>query len=149
MTTRYNGDPKITLDENGANLHFHGGQPEMDSGLENAPLISLHTEKGYWGNTLFAKSEQKLGSQYLEEVQKPISLDQINRIRNAAEFDLAWMVETNVANSVTANTTNPVSKNIQTTIFIEPPSRDPTILVLTKAGLNWISQKLDPAYKRV
>jgi hypothetical protein len=38
---RTQGDPKITMENDGADLVFRGGQPVMDSGLENAILISL------------------------------------------------------------------------------------------------------------
>lgn len=146
---RYNGDPKITLDEDGADMQFQGGQPVMDSGIENASLISLHTEKGWFGNSFFRKPSQKLGSKYTEEVKKSITLDQINKIRNAAEYDLAWMVNIGLASEIIASVTNPQSNNLETVILIKPPSNDPLTLILTRLGLNWIAQKLNPAYRRI
>ena len=149
MVDRYNGDPKLTLDENGADLTYQGGQPVMDAGIENAALISLHTESGWFGNTFFRKAVQKLGGRYMDEANKALSFDQINRIRNAAQSDLDWMVEEGIADTVFANVTNPIARSINTIIQITPPNVDPTTFVLTKAGLNWQAQKLDPAYKKV
>jgi phage gp46-like protein len=42
--TLYDGDPRIFMDDgDGSYLLFKGGQPVMDSGLENAVFISLFT----------------------------------------------------------------------------------------------------------
>lgn len=149
MSDRYQGDPKLTLDENGANLTFKGGQPVMDQGLENAALISLHTRKGWAGNAFARKPEQKLGSDFEESQQAPITLSAFNDVRNAAEAAFRWMIDVGIALSATARVSNPTGRRIDTAILVRPPSQDPFVLLDTKNGLNWIAQKKDPAYLKV
>jgi phage gp46-like protein len=151
MADRYQGDPKLILDENGADLVFtaNGGQPEMDRGLENAALISLHTRPGWAGNILFRKPSEQIGSDFEQANRDPITLTSFNNIRNAAQAALQWMVDTGVAASVEARVSNPTGRRVQTAVLIKPPSRDPLVLLETRNGLNWISQKIDPANLRV
>ena len=149
MTDRYQGDPKLTLDENGADLTFKGGQPEMDRGIENAALISLHTRKGWAGNVLMRRPEQKIGSNFEEAQNLPITLTSFNTIRNAANAALQWMIDVKIALSVDSAVRNPTGKKIETAVLIKPLSQDPLILLTVKNGLNWIAQKIDPAYLRV
>lgn len=149
MTDRYQGDPKLTLDENGADLTFKGGQPEMDRGLENAALISLHTRPGWAGNVFFRKPSQQIGSKFEEAQRDPITLTAFNNIRNAATVALQWMIDSGLASTVEARTSNPTGKRTDTAVLIKPPTQDPLILLESKNGLNWISQKIDPAYLRV
>lgn len=149
MADRYQGDPKLTLDENGADLVFKGGQPVMDRGLENAALISLHTREGWAGNLFLRKPEEKIGSKYESALDAPITLSAFNNVRNAAKNALQWMIDVKVASQIEARVSNPTGKKIQTAVLIKPPSQDPLILLLTKNGLNWIAQKIDPAYLRV
>jgi len=149
MADRYQGDPKLILDENGADLVYRGGQPEMDRGLENAALISLHTREGWPGNVFFRSPAQQIGSKFEKALEKPITLSVFNDVRNAALGALDWMIDNNVASSIQAETNNPTGKITETTVLIIPPSQDPLVLLQTKNGLNWISQKLDPAYLRI
>lgn len=149
MTDRYQGDPKLTLDENGADLVFKGGQPVMDQGLENAALISLHTREGWAGNLFFRKPAEQIGSKFEDTLEEPITLSAFNNVRNAAESALQWMIDTRLASTVVARVSNPTGQRIDTAVLIEPPSRDPLVLLLTKNGLNWIAQKIDPAYLRI
>ena len=149
MADRYEGDPKMTLDENGADLIIKGGQPIMDQGLENAALISLHTREGWAGNVFLRRPEEKIGSKYEDKLQEPITLTAFNNVRNAAEKALAWMLDQSVASEIEVAVSNPTRKQIKTAVLIKPPSRDPLVLLLTKNGLNWIAQKIDPAYLRV
>lgn len=121
----------------------------MDRGLENAALISLHTREGWAGNLFFRKPEQKIGSKYESTLQAPITLSAFNNVRNAAKAALQWMIDVKIASQIEAQVSNPTGKKTETVIGIKPPSQDPLILLLTKNGLNWIAQKLDPAHLRV
>ena len=149
MADRYQGDPKLTLDENGANLTFKGGQPEMDRGLENAALISLHTREGWAGNVFQRSPANRIGSKYEKTLEKPITLQVFNDVRNAAKSALQWMIDNRVASTVEAEVNNPTGKQVATMVLIQPPSEDPLVLLQTKNGLNWISQKLDPTHLRI
>lgn len=149
MTDRYQGDPKLILDENGADLVLKGGQPVMDQGLENAALISLHTREGWCGNVLARKSEQRIGSRFELAQEQPITLTALNAVRNAAMAALQWMIDVRIASRVDVAVSNPQGVALRTLAFITPPSRDPLILLQSKNGVNWISQKLDPASARI
>jgi phage gp46-like protein len=149
MPDRYQGDPKMILDEHGADLVFRGGQPVMDRGLENAALISLHTREGWCGNLFARKPEQKIGAKYEVAQERPITLTSLAGVRNAALAALRWMIDARVASTVDAAVSNPSGSRLTTAVVITPPSSDPIVLLTTKNGSNWISQKVDPAYLRI
>lgn len=144
MTDIYQGDPRIFIDENGAYLNFVGGQPTMDRGLENLAIISLFTRLGWAGNVLFDDTNQQIGSDFEEIANQPITFEMLNDLRNAAERAL----DNPAFGTVTATINNPSGHRLEITVLIEPPGQDVQMLLLTKNGLNWRSQALDPAYKR-
>jgi len=146
---RFEGDPRLTLNEGGADLTFKGGQPVMDRGLENAALISLYTEPGWFGNLFTRNPSQRIGSDFMATQRQAITLDSINDIRSAAESALQWMLNDGIASDITVRVSNPVSRKVQTVVLIKPVEGDIELLLLTKYGDNWISQKLDPAHLRL
>lgn len=141
----FDGDPKLILNENGSELIFTGGQPVMDAGLENLALISLFTRTGWVGNDLFPDPNQKIGSNFEESTNQPITLNALNDIRDAAIKALTDPIFGNV----TVNVTNPNGYNINVQIIIEPPGQDIQELLISKNGINWQSQAIDPANRRV
>jgi phage gp46-like protein len=149
MVDRFQGDPKMVLDADGADLVIRGGQPIMDQGLENTALISLHTREGWCGNIFARKPEQRIGSKFELALEQPITLTSLNSVRTAALNALQWMVDTRVAAGVDVAVSNPSGAMTKTLAVITPPSRDPLILLNTKNGSNWINQKLDPANVKV
>jgi len=149
MADRFQGDPKMILTEDGADLVFKAGQPVMDQGLENAAFISLFTEPGWCGNVLFEDEVQKIGSLYEQTGRQPITLTNLNDMRDSSQNALAWMIPENLAARVESNSANPTGELRVTEILIEPPGQDVQTLLLTKYGENWINQSLDPAHKKV
>jgi phage gp46-like protein len=145
----FDGDPKITIDENGSDMTFINGQPVMDAGLENAAMISLFTRKGWFGNDLFRDPNQKIGSDFELSTEQPITISALNDIRDAAEKSLQWMIDAQVASRVIASASNPSVNNLEVKVLIEPIGKDVMILVLTRKSLNWVYQKIDPAYLKV
>lgn len=144
MTDIYAGDPRLFLSPNGSKLIFKGGQPVMDRGLENLALISLFTSPGWVGNELFSDADQKLGSDFENAANQPITLTSLNDLVQAAERALV-----NPAfGDVTVTVENPNSYRLNVSILIEPPGQDSMELILSKNGDNWIAQKLDPAEGR-
>lgn len=145
----YQGDPKIFITENGADLVFRGGQPVMDAGLENAVIISLHTKLGWFGNVLMKKKSEKIGSRYEEETKKPITINSINAIRESAEEALSWMTDNSIASAIGVNISNPTGDRIDTEILIQPPGDgSPSNVLESKNGINWTIQAIDPAYRK-
>ncbi len=149
MISRFEGDPKIILDENGADLVFKGGQPVMDAGLENAVVISLFTAKDWAGNTFFKDPNQQLGSDFEEKANQSITVSSLNDTRNAAEKALQWMVDSGIASRISVIVKNPRSNWLDIGIVVEPPGKDKFILIISRKSLNWVYQKIDPAYLKV
>jgi phage gp46-like protein len=145
---RFQGDPAITLTPDGARMKFRSGQPEMDQGLENAALISLFTEPGWWGNDLSSRDEEKIGSDY-DRIRTIIDIQTLNDYRDAAELALAWMRDTGIASKIDVTVTNPSANQIKTAVIVSPPGRDSEKLLFLKNGMNWINQATNPAHTRM
>jgi hypothetical protein len=141
----YQGDPKLDMTIDGTRIVFVGGQPRMDQGLENLALISLFTRRNWPGNILFSDQNQKIGSDFEEAVNQPITLSALNAIRDAAEKALRDPAFGNVSVIVT----NPVHYRLDIDILIDPPASNQTTLLLSRHGQNWILQSSNPAYRRV
>ncbi len=140
----YQGDPRLFLDADGSYLVFKGGQPVMDRGLENMVMIKLFTRKGWAGNAVLPNEANHIGSDFLASFDQPITITSFNDIRNAtlkALKDPAF-------GDIEVNVSNPQSYRINVDILIRFPGGDILKLLVTKNGLNWTAQKLDPAYKR-
>ena len=135
MTDIFDGDKLIIIGANGANYNYQGGQPEMDQGFENHVNISLLTEPGWYGNDIEPVLTRKIGSKYIDETKKPITRQSLIDMDRAAEFDVSG----DEFGSVTAETTNPVSQIIKTSVFMQLPTSDIQKLSLTRTGQNWLS----------
>jgi phage gp46-like protein len=153
---RYQGDPKLILDENGANMVFKAGQPLMDGGLENTVFISLFTRrrdpttnKQWCGNSLFDSPSQRIGGRFMEKADQSVTLSMLLDLEAAAKSDLQWMINEQIATEITASASVPTGKNVHVLIGIKPPGRSLQQLIVLKYGNNWVIQALDPAHKRV
>ena len=146
---RYQGDPRLVLTPNGSTLSFKGGQPVMDGGFENAVLISLFTRPGWVGNVLFDDPSQKIGSDFEEANELPITLQNNDKVREAAKRALANMETDNLVEKIDIEVSNPSGHIRQTTILITAPGGSIQELSVLKNGLNWLIQANDPAYKRI
>lgn len=146
MVDRFQGDPKLTLTEDGSNMVYRGGQPEMDQGLENAILISLFTRRGWFGNHLFKRPEEKYGSDYELSNEQAITVSSLNENRMAAEKALQWMVDGGIFKEVNVRVVNPTANSKTIFILVSPP---PRVLELSYNGVNWQLQIIDPANLRV
>ena len=58
LTDIFSGDPYLTLGPDGSRLHYIGGQPVMDQGLENLAMISIFSGEEWAGNTLIKDVDQ-------------------------------------------------------------------------------------------
>ena len=141
MTSRFEGDPKLFLRENGAQLNVVSGQPEMDQGVWNFALIGLHTREGWPGNVLFRDDRSKIGSDYEVRTEKGLSLQALNDIQSAAERALASIVDTGMVDTVVVETTNPNQHNLQTKVELYRDGEAVLKFVDLKNGDNWIVQE--------
>jgi len=145
MSDIFSGDPYLTLGENGSRLHYTGGQPLMDQGIENLAIISLFTGQGWAGNALIKDTDQQVGSDFVEAANQPITLQSLTDVEQAAVRAL----DNPAFGRVTATATNPVSDRLNVQILIEPPGQDSATIILTRNGLNWQAQAANPAHARV
>jgi len=146
---KYEGDPRMILTENGSDLVFRGGQPVMDQGIENAPLIAWFTAEGWVGNLFLRDKNQKVGSDFEEIATGTITISRLVNIQNAGERAWQRLIDSGLAGSVIVRAQNPTGTRTDVAGLIEPPGKDLQILLATKHGANWIAQKDDPAYKRL
>ena len=140
----FQGDPKISIDGDGADLKFRGGQPVMDQGLENLALICLFTRPGWCGNSLLDDPAQQVGSDFEDACNQPITLKALNDIKDAAEKALA----NPKFNSVQVEVTNPKSALVRVEILIGSNKGEEKI-TLEKSGQAWVLQRDNPAHMRL
>lgn len=149
MVDQFQGDPKIFITADGAEIAVENGQPIMDGGLENAVLISLFTLKGWVGNVLFRKNSEKIGGRFQAAANQSITLSALTDISNAAKDDLQWMIDEGILSTVEATTRNPQGRILETLIQLQPVGSDLETLLLQRNGENWIIQINDPAHRRI
>ena len=132
VKNHFEGDPKLYLAPNGADMRYEAGQPVMERGLENQIFISLFTKNGWCGN-VFLPLENHVGSDFEETCAGSITLSKLADIENAAERALASrafpLVDTRVK--------NPVSDQLKIEIIL----RSGGALSLIREGLLWRNQK--------
>jgi len=146
MTDNYDGDPRIVIDKDGANLVYRDGQPVMDAGLENNDLIALFTEPGWPGNVLL-EDDQQIGSDFEEQATGSITLSKLATIENSARLALAS--PNAKTESITVSVVNPAGSSLAVVIRRTPPGQDVGELLVTREGLNWINQANNPANERL
>jgi phage gp46-like protein len=145
---RFQGDPKIWIDENGSYVEFSGGQPIMDGGLENAVTLSLFTQKGYVGNVLEISPDNHLGSDFEIAANQPINLAMLTNVRVAAEAALNWMQGAGLVREINVTVTNPRRDTLEIIIQIVRPDGGLEKILLAKNGINWVIQSQYPASNR-
>jgi hypothetical protein len=129
---RYEGDLKLYLTENGADLCYKGGQPVMEKGLENHALISLFTKEGWCGN-VFLPKENHVGSDFEETCAGSITLSKLTDIEDSAVRSLA----SKAFQKVDAQVRNPRSDNLSVQAFVGPGGA----LSLSREGGLWKNQR--------
>ena len=146
MTDNYDGDPRIVIDKDGADLIYRDGQPVMDAGLENNDLIALFTEPGWPGNVLL-EDDQQIGSDFEEQATGTITLSKLATIENAAR--LALDSPNAKTESISVSVINPAGSSLAVAIRRTPPGQDVGKLLVAREGLNWINQANNPANERL
>lgn len=138
MTDIYQGDPKLYITEEGADFNYpdNVAQPEMEQGLENLTILSLFTRENWEGNFYLKNDNQKIGSDYEETAEKPITLSNIELLRQSTIRALSNPAFGSVESVVTVPSVN--QKN--NVIKISPPGKDIETIILNQNGLNWLLQ---------
>lgn len=144
MKVRTQGDVKIYLLPSGVEIKYCGGQPIMDSGLENTVLILLFTERGWPMNKLREQSKQ-IGSDYLAECRKPINIEQIKVIRMAVIAALKPMEDSGLAKITDVEVKMKTGYQIYTTFNIVQPGTSAKQIAISGYGDNWTMQAEEAA----
>lgn len=136
MALQYQGDVKLTISpyEDGG-INYNLGQPDMDTGLENAIIISLGTKPGWWGNLLMDKESKKIGSNYDELTHDILNFNQLRKIEKETEKALDWMKQVGIIEKVESIVSNPQSDRIENLIKITKPGG-----IVEIFQLNWDQQ---------
>ena len=132
MDNFYEGDPKLYLTENGADMRYEAGQPVMEKGLENQALISLFTREGWCGN-VFLPPENKVGSGYEKACSGSITLKKLVDIEEAA----VRAMTSKAFPHVDAKAHNPKSDHLRVEITVKGGG----VLLLSREGTLWTSQR--------
>jgi phage gp46-like protein len=145
---RTQGDPKITIDSDGADLVFKGGQPVMDSGLENAILISLFSGAEWFGNA-FASPSSGIESRFYPLTLKPVTASRLAELERAVKADLKGLVAQGAIADPAVRASNPTGDRLFIEITISPPGAKAETILLSRYGANWSVQTTHPANTRV
>jgi phage gp46-like protein len=145
---RTQGDPKIKIDKDGADLVFRGGQPIMDSGLENAVLISLFSGAQWFGNA-FSLPSSRIESRFYALSLKPITVSRLAELERAAKADLKGLVSAGAIADPFVRASNPSGDRIIVELTISPPGAEAETILLSRYGGNWSVQTTKPASARV
>lgn len=129
---KWYGDVKITHSQDGGQITFSGGQPDMDDGIGTAAYLSIFTERGWWG-------DESIGSDLYKLSREPLS----NRIRleviEACKKALAWMKEVGLADSVAVDAAIPAAG--QLVISITTTRKDNPTRSEYRYQLNWTAMQ--------
>lgn len=136
------GDPKIFLTPDGMDLEFVDGLPVMENGLENVVAISLGSDLGFSFNRIATTGAESVGSSFIEESKKAITVDQLKIIEDAAEKSLAWAVSDGLIKSATAEMIYVRNTGYQLQITIAPPVGNNRILIYGQNGDSWVAQQI-------
>jgi phage gp46-like protein len=119
-------------------MTIKGGQPKMDQGLRNFVNMSLFTGRGWYGNYFIRDENQKIGSDFIEKAEQPITTTSLNNTRLAAEKAL----ENPVAGKIEVTVDNPEKNFLNVLAKIQPPGSDVQELKATRNGANWQNQAI-------
>ena len=137
---RTQGDVKIFILPGGIEIVYSGGQPVMDSGLENMVLIYLFTENGWPMNKILPLS-QHIGSDFLTETRKPINITQLRKIEIAANEALK-PIEANKIGTISDLSVKMITgSQIFLRFAVNPPGVNAIQIELSGYGNNWKMQR--------
>lgn len=127
------GDPKLLSSQDGIDFNVTGGQPEMDTGLQNAVFLSLFTSPGWIGNALAESESEK----YTEDFQQILTRKLDNQTRldamAYAKAALEWMVTDKIVKSISVNAEIPKTGFLAIEIKLEQNEKSISFIYT----INW------------
>jgi hypothetical protein len=122
MTTpiKYQGDPKLYVDEDGSTFRIKNGNTIMERGAANHILIALLTdEEPKHINALFDNDYEKIKPHYQRFTGKPITSTNLQDRVSAAKADLKPLIDLRFAEEISARIENPRGIETRLTITID------------------------------
>jgi phage gp46-like protein len=94
------GDPKLIKTQDGVDFNVINGQPDMDTGLQNAVFLSLFTRPNWIGNSLAESEAEKYNADFQQILSR--RLDNQTRLDAIAyaKQSLDWMIIDKVVKSI-------------------------------------------------
>lgn len=143
-------DLKLTWDDTNAvaDLSILADDLATDEGLETAVLLSLFvgSAQGWWGDALPDVPGDRIGSRLYELDREKDLPEVLERAPKLVEEALTWMVEDQVASSVSATAESlPYGDGrsvLALTVTINRPTLAPAVY---RYAYNWQSQELSRA----
>lgn len=133
------GDPKLYITNDGVDINLIDGFPEMETGLENTSVIAMYTKSGYPFNAISDNEIEKAGNDFLEQISKPITKNQIIVVQDAAEKAYAPLISEGIIRSVQA-TISLENGVYSLSIILTAPTGENQELIFKKYGQLWINQ---------
>lgn len=125
------GDVELFQTDDGGEIDVRGGLVGMSGGLETAAYLSLFggnenddgregSPHNWWGNLDEIDPARRYRSETQNIVQAlALSTGNLRRVEDAARRDLAWLMSSNVASSVSVAASIPGLNRIKLTVDIE------------------------------
>lgn len=139
------GDVLLFQTDDDGDITVENGVVDMSGGLETAAYLSLfggnEDDDGradsvfnWWGNFDEVNPTREYHSETQNLLQSiPATTGNLRRIEDAANRDLAWFVQNNVASSVTVAASIPALNRVQITVDIEAQGQESSFEFLE----NW------------
>lgn len=134
---KFEGDPKIFIDEDGARFEWINGQPVMDQWLENSFLLSAFVPEWY-GNYFFDTEEEKFKSTLLSILAQALTLDTINNAKDAIEKATKHMIDLGLVNAIDVNIYNPTGYRVTIDMTITAINGNIKLLTIANVGSQWV-----------
>jgi len=137
MSNKYEGDPKLFFDENGARFEWINGQPVMDQWLENTTILSAFTPS-WFGNYFFDTEEEKFNSNLIEILSQALTLETINSATDAIKKATQHMIDLGLVNDINVRVYNPTGNRVNLEIIVTATDNTIKLITLSNIGSQWL-----------
>lgn len=146
---RFQGDPRIFITADGAEIRFRSGNPIMDPGFENAFILSLFVLPGWYGNNFLREPEKKLESRFELQAKEPITRTSLIKLEQIARESVQWFIDKGIMKSIDVLARNLNSDILDVRFTCFQPGDEEFIFDFQRNGPNWILQTCCPAHQRI
>jgi hypothetical protein len=118
MIDTFNGDPILVIDGNGSDIIENNGNIVLDSIPGNiVQMCLLCGTNNIHHDLLIGDENHKLESKVYEEIKKPINMQMLSDVENAAKYDLKYLTDNNIIEVKKISAKNTEGRQVE--LFIE------------------------------